>query len=231
MPKSCQPRTGVYEVCEGLPIVFSVLDCGLRPPLELTVVFDDDSSIKWLSVRAKSRTRTLVVLSFDMKNTLLIVLLVVLVGACTKEAPKEPPKLEEANYEQLQRVFKKDDNVLYLVNFWATWCKPCVQELPEFIEVNNTLINNKKFKMVLVSLDRSDQLNAGVKAMVQSKNITADVYLLNDPTRMDEWINATNPEWSGAIPATALYKNKKQVYFHEGQLSKPELEQIIREHI
>lgn len=157
--------------------------------------------------------------------------LTVLLIACQSMKDQKPPVLAMVDYAELTQVLQQDDDVLYLVNFWATWCKPCVEELPHFIEVNKEMANNEQFKMIFVSLDRSEQLQLGVKAMVESKNINADVYLLNDPTKMDEWISATDVGWSGAIPATVLYKNKKKLYFHEGQLSETELKSIIQQHI
>ena len=61
--------------------------------------------------------------------------------------------------------------------------------------------------------------------------IKPDVLLLDDAKRMNEWIPAINNQWSGSIPATALYKNGKQLEFHEGKLTKPELEKLIKKHI
>ena len=50
-------------------------------------------------------------------------------------------------FEDLELLIKKNDNKLYVINFWATWCKPCVIEMPEFMEVNKMYSKNHAFKM------------------------------------------------------------------------------------
>ena len=135
------------------------------------------------------------------------------------------------DYNELFSLFTKDDNTLYVVNYWATWCKPCVEELPHFMEVNQEFSSHENFKMILVSLDKADELESDVQPFVQKNNITTDVYILSDNKRMTQWIPLVNEKWSGAIPATALYKNGQQVAFTEGQLTKEELKALINKHI
>lgn len=135
------------------------------------------------------------------------------------------------DYNELFSMFTKEDDQLYVINYWATWCQPCVEELPHFMEVNEEFSTHENFKMILVSLDKADELESDVLPFVQKNNITTDVYILSDNKRMTQWIPLVNEKWSGAIPATALYKNGQQVEFTEGQLTKEELKALINKHI
>lgn len=150
---------------------------------------------------------------------------------CSCQAQESQTVLKAVNYDQLKSVIQKEDGKLYVVNFWATWCKPCIEELPDFMEVNEQFKNDPNFKMILVSMDNQKLLDTKVKKFIQNNNINVDVYLLNDIKRMNEWIPATDENWSGAIPATVFYKNGKKVKFHELQLTKYELEDIINENL
>jgi thiol-disulfide isomerase/thioredoxin len=130
-------------------------------------------------------------------------------------------------YEDYQKLINKNDQVLYVVNFWATWCSPCVKELPEFMEVNRQFSINKNFKMILVSLDNVRELESGLYPFMKEKQIRPDVYLLDDIKRMNYWIPLIEKEWTGSIPATLIYKNGKKLFFDEKQLDQATLTQII----
>lgn len=134
-------------------------------------------------------------------------------------------------YSDLETTIKKNDNKLYVINFWATWCRPCVEELPGFMEVNKMYRNNPGFKMILVSLDMAKEAETKVRPFILKNKIDAEVYLLDDNKRMNEWIPAINKNWSGAIPATVFYKNGKQLEFIENKMHKNELVQIISKHL
>lgn len=160
----------------------------------------------------------------------LFVLLPLIFMNCIKQ--KEAEQIVKAvKFEELETVYTKQNDTLYVVNYWATWCVPCIEEIPHFMELNAEYSKNRKFKMILVSLDKVELLNTSVKALMAKKNIVTDVYLLDDIKRMNNWIPAVNEEWSGAIPATAFYKNGKQLAFHEGKLSKEELQELIQKNL
>lgn len=152
-------------------------------------------------------------------------------GIHNDHTEQQEPAFEAVNYETFETIFDKKDDVLYVVNFWATWCKPCVEELPHFMEVKEEMAGEKNFKMVLVSLDMSSDLDTKVKDFMTKNQYKVDLYLLDDVKNMNTWIPKVDPSWSGAIPATVFYKNGSPVYFKEGQLSKQELQQLIKKHI
>ena len=118
-----------------------------------------------------------------------------------------------------------------LVDFWATWCGPCVQELPYFMEVNERF-RNKKFQMVLVSLDNPDKLEESVMDFVNRFGLDrARLYLLDDVKNMNEWIPDVDPSWGGTIPATLIIKNKTNLWFAAEALTLEELTKQIEQFI
>jgi thiol-disulfide isomerase/thioredoxin len=170
-----------------------------------------------------------------MKNLLIIMMTAISLGSFGQQAEH---KAENQNYRvkvvtfaNLDDVIKKHDNKLYVVNFWATWCKPCVSELPDFMEVNRKFKTNPRFKMILVSLDMASEAKTSVRSFLLKNKIDAEVYLLDDNKRMNEWIPAIDKSWTGAIPATVVYLNGKKIDFIEGKLSKEELIKIINNYL
>ena len=162
-----------------------------------------------------------------MKNIFIVCAAFLTLTACTKKEAtqtKTPQIIEvKTDYTSVFKEFQKDNDTLYVVNFWATWCQPCIEELPDFMKLNEEFKDEGKFKMILVSLDKAADLETKVKPFITKNNITPNVYVLSDNKRMNEWITALNPHWTGAIPATFIYKNNKQLFFTEGKISYKDL--------
>lgn len=163
------------------------------------------------------------------KMLLPLLLLAAAISGCNAqvETSEDKSEVRVVNYPELQKVIQKDDNKLYVVNFWATWCQPCVAELPEFMEVNAQMASRDDFEMILVSMDDVEALKSKVIPFIQKNKLEVRHFLLDDVKNMNEWIPDVNANWSGAIPATVLYRNGKAVHFTEGKLSKSALQDII----
>ena len=131
----------------------------------------------------------------------------------------------EMNFEQLKPYLNKNNDTVYVVNFWATWCQPCVEELPAFLSVAKEL-KNDKVKFIFVSLDFPSQKENRLIPYLNKNNFTEQVVLLNDPDS-NSWIDKVNSEWSGAIPATIIYKGEKRS-FYEKKLERNELINSIK---
>ena len=128
------------------------------------------------------------------------------------------------DFEGLEPLLNTRTDTTYVVNFWATWCIPCVRELPVFEDINNKY-QDQKVKVVLVSLDFPGQLNSKVIPFLEETGIRSEVILLADPNS-NMWIDKVSPDWSGSIPATLIY-NKNSRQFFEQSFEFGELDEII----
>lgn len=165
-----------------------------------------------------------------MKNG--VVLLLILLTACKKEVKNnkgdvtetiteqvEKPEaivndlaIEQVDFNGLKPLLEKTDKT-YVVNFWATWCAPCVKELPYFETINREY-SNKNVEVILVSLDFPDLYETRLLPFVAKKELKSRVILLDDPDS-NTWIPMVNDKWSGAIPATLIYNKDKKLFYEK----------------
>lgn len=153
--------------------------------------------------------------------------------SCKKESQKTATvgEFQQVNlvkmytYEQLKLLLERKDDKTYIVNFWATWCAPCVKELPYFEKINKKYaIHN--VEVLLVSLDFPKQIDKKLIPFINKKKLQAKVVLLNDMNE-DVWIQAIDKSWSGAIPATLIY-NKNDRKFYEQSFDYETLENELQ---
>ncbi len=126
--------------------------------------------------------------------------------------------------EQLQQQTIRPNDTLYIVNFWATWCKPCVAEMP-FFEAASAKYATQKVKVVFVSLNYPKE-KATVEKFLKQKNISTPSYLL-DAGNPNIWIDKIEKQWGGSIPFTIIYKNGKKLFHREGEFTQSELDSVI----
>lgn len=132
------------------------------------------------------------------------------------------------NLNQLQSLTQTQNDTVFVVNFWATWCAPCVKELPYFEALKDSAFA-KPVKVLLISLDALKDLKARLIPFVKNKNLKWPVFLFSEPNP-NYWINQINSDWSGAIPATQLISNTKSAFF-EQSFTQDELIKTITEFI
>lgn len=125
------------------------------------------------------------------------------------------------DFEGLEQRFRNGNDTLYVVNFWATWCKPCVEELP-YLEAFHEKYKSDKVKVLLVSLDFKKHVDSKLIPFLEKHKLKAEVVHLDDP-KAHIWIDLVDPSWSGAIPATIARKGKNE-NFHEGSF--PDMKSI-----
>ena len=127
-------------------------------------------------------------------------------------------------FEQLQPLLQKENDTVYLINFWATWCAPCLKEIPSFEQLGE-MYRDKKVKILMVSLDFPNQLQARLIPFIEREEMRNEVILLDDP-RSNRWIPLVDEEWTGAIFATFIYGNGFSK-FYQKEFTYDELEETI----
>lgn len=137
------------------------------------------------------------------------------------------------NAQTVSQVYKISDlltrisnnDTLYIVNFWATWCKPCIRELQSFDSLSYA-IKDEKIKVLLVSLDFIENKIKNVNPLLAKKQIKTECVLL-DEINGNDFINKIDNEWSGSIPAT-LFKKENLKMVAEKKFVLDELIEVIQ---
>ena len=126
-------------------------------------------------------------------------------------------------FDALEQLMKTNSGKVQVINFWATWCAPCIKELPHFEALNAA---HSEVNVTLISLDFSNKLDR-VNNFIAKKNLQSAVLLL-DEIDYNSWIDKVDPSWSGAIPATLFINHKTgQRKFVERELKEGELEELV----
>ena len=137
------------------------------------------------------------------------------------------PKLKMTDV--VERFGKKNDSI-FVINFWATFCKPCVEEIPEFIKITNKY-KKDKVKLLLVSLDLPSFYPKRIATFAAKNNFTTNIAWL-DETDADYFCPMIDKSWSGVIPATIIV-NTKTGYkkFFEAEITGEEFEKELKKAI
>lgn len=156
-----------------------------------------------------------------MKHTLLLFFLLAAAALPAQDIPF-------IKADQVLRWKNADNDTLYVLNFWATWCAPCVAELPAFEKLHEQYAD-KNVKVVLISNDFKRRVENGLKPFVYERKLKSQVMFMDEPTP-NTWLFMVNKDWSGIIPATLIVSKRRGVeVFFEKPLEYEELEQLVRE--
>ena len=124
---------------------------------------------------------------------------------------------------ELEKIISETDRPL-VINLWATWCVPCIEEIPYFLEEikkhnQGVRSTTDSIRLILVSLDGKENYPKQLRNFVNKRKFTTEIFWL-DETNADYFCPKIDPKWSGVIPAT-LFVNPKKGYrnFVEEQLS------------
>tara|TARA_B100002019_G_scaffold198020_1_gene171513 strand:+ start:44 stop:535 length:492 start_codon:yes stop_codon:yes gene_type:complete len=128
--------------------------------------------------------------------------------------------IEIVDFDGLYSKIDLSVDKTYVINFWATWCAPCVKELPYFEEVNKQSKYNNT-EVILVSLDFPSQIESKLKPYLKKNKIKSKVILLDD-SKINTWVPKVSEQWDGGIPAT-LIVNSSNYNFYPKPFEKEEL--------
>lgn len=142
-----------------------------------------------------------------------------------KQSLETEVSLEVYDFDGLQKFLSTTDDKTYVVNFWATWCAPCIKELPYFEKLNKNY--SQDVEVILVSLDFPSKYETKLKPYIKNKNLQSKVIALND-VDSNTWIPKVDKSWTGAIPATVIF-NKNERKFYEKSFNYDELETEVKQ--
>jgi thiol-disulfide isomerase/thioredoxin len=110
-----------------------------------------------------------------------------------------------------------------VLNFWATWCEPCVAEIPLLTDYQK---HHPDATVIGISMDERKN-EAEVHEFIKQHKMQYQVYLRKGGEDFEAMVNAIDPNWIGGLPATFVYRDGKRIFSKTGQLNKGELERIL----
>lgn len=128
------------------------------------------------------------------------------------------------DFPEFDSLINKPSDKLRIFNFWATWCAPCVKEMPYFEAAQN---RNSNLELYFISMDDARKPEK-VTSFIEKRNVKSSVFLLND-VNYNKWIDKVDKKWSGAIPGTLFIKPDGSRFFHEGEVNEEELQTLINQ--
>ncbi len=149
-------------------------------------------------------------------------------SAIEKETNDNPSIAVFKTFQDFEPVLRREDDMVHVVNFWATWCKPCVAELPYFEKIHEKY-KDKNVQVTLVSMDDAKKLDKKVRPFVEKKQLKSELVLLDD-SDYNAWIDKVSPKWTGAIPATYIYTKDKSSFYQQ-EFTYEELEKTVKSFI
>ena len=118
------------------------------------------------------------------------------------------------NFESFKPLLEQKNDTTYIVNFWATWCEPCVAEMPYFEQLRSQY-EQESVKVLLVNLDMKSMWTNRLLPFLEKKQLHSEVVILDDP-KQNKWIPQVDENWGGGIPATLIYRGDERAFYEQG---------------
>ena len=157
-----------------------------------------------------------------MSRILLVLLL------CCSTAQLDAQNYRSVSWQDIQQLAESEPDTLTIINFWATWCKPCIAEMP-YLDALADCINGIPVRVVFVSVDDEQRRATALEPFLERRTLQGEVWSLENGYPYD-WIDRIEPEWSGAIPASIFIVGSKKRFF-EQELDAAALQQIVNQFI
>jgi peroxiredoxin len=131
---------------------------------------------------------------------------------------QEPVELKPLDEAGVSKLVKNDTDKLLVINVWATWCGPCVTELPEFVTMNR-MYRRRDFELVTISIDEPEQKGAALK-LLRAKHVAATNYISTVSSR-DKFADLLDKEWDGPMPYTLLIAPGGKIIYRKSNQIEP----------
>ncbi len=129
------------------------------------------------------------------------------------------------SFDEVTTLLANTNDTTYVISFWATWCKPCVAELPHLEKLNTEF---PALRVILISLDGENYWNTSLQKFIKKNNMNSEVWVMQQ-SKPTDWIDRIDPRWQGSIPATMFLNNSKGIkLFEEHEFTYDQLVEIIR---
>jgi peroxiredoxin len=129
----------------------------------------------------------------------------------------------------IRALVKNDGKKLRLINVWATWCGPCVTELPDFVAMNR-MYRQRDFELITISADSAQEKDKALEVL-KRKQVSAVNYLFDSDDKY-KLMDAVDPKASGPVPHTILVApGGKVLYRHSGPCEPLKIKRAIVEYL
>ncbi len=153
---------------------------------------------------------------------IILCFLVVLTGFAEINARE----IEKAGVEKIQKILNNPEDKLFVLNFWASWCRPCVKELSYFEKLAKEY-SYEEVEFILMSLDFPSQIESRLIPFLKRNEISLKVILIEE-LDYDKWMNLVDESWQGNLPATLFINNKTGLrHFVNRPLEEDELRNVV----
>lgn len=129
------------------------------------------------------------------------ILIIIIIFVSLKSYSQEIKSIN--NTSELDNILNSNKGNVILFSFWATWCKPCVEEFPDLIKLYNNY-KDKNFKIILISIDFKEDINTKLVPFLKEHNVNFPIYF-DDFNKQEELIDYFDKNWEGGIPSTYIF--------------------------
>jgi len=139
----------------------------------------------------------------------------------------EPPVIRDITIKQLETLLSEKQQGLIIINLWATWCPPCVAELPYFGNIYKHY-SEKEVHLYLVNIEGKDSKEKVLKPFLERRPLPCPVYLLVEGNP-DDLAQVLKTPLTGALPVTLIYKGGKLIKKFEEEIKESDITNVLKE--